>query len=89
MTWLLNITGKASKKLKKLDVHLQNLLVSFLEELSELKDPMSKGKALTGNLTGLWRYRVGDFRIVCEIKKEVITILVLDLGHRKEIYKTK
>ena len=48
---------------------------------------MSKGKALTGKLSGLWRYRVSDYRIICKVEGKTITILVLDIGHRKEIYK--
>ena len=87
MTWKLEFTGKASKKLSKLDSSIQKLIVAFFDELSKMDDPMCKGKALTGKLSGLWRYRVGDFRIICHMDEKIITILVLDIGHRKEIYK--
>jgi mRNA interferase RelE/StbE len=87
MTWRLEFTGKASKKLLKLDSPIRKLIATFFDELIELEDPLIKGKALTGKLSGLWRYRVGDFRIICQINGKTIVILVLDVGHRKEIYK--
>jgi mRNA interferase RelE/StbE len=87
MNWTLEFTGKAAKKLSKLDKPTQKLMGSFLNELTSLDDPMCKGKALTGKLSGLWRYRVADYRIICQINGNTITILVLDIGHRKEIYK--
>lgn len=87
MTWELELTGKATKKLSKLDKTIQKLIASFFNELVSLNDPMSKGRALTGKLSGLWRYRVSDYRIICKVEGKTITILVLDIGHRKEIYK--
>lgn len=85
--WQLEFTGKSAKKLAKLDNSVQKLFKKFFDDLVKLDDPKIKGKALTGNLVGLWRYRVGDFRIICKIEGNAITILVLDIGHRKEIYK--
>lgn len=87
MTWKLELTGNATKKLSKLDMAVQKLIASFFNELISLDDPMSRGKALTGKLSGLWRYRVSDYRIICKVEEKTITILVLDIGHRKEIYK--
>lgn len=87
MNWKLELTGKASKRFSKLDKTIQKLIASFLNELISIDDPMIKGKALTGKLSGLWRYRVSDYRIICKIEGKTITILVLDIGHRKEIYK--
>ena len=52
-----------------------------------MEDPRSTGKALAGNLAGLWRYRVGDYRIVCDIEDEVLLILVIDVAHRSKVYK--
>lgn len=59
------------------------------EEVSGLDDPRSRGKALTGNLTGLWRYRVGDYRVVCDIEDGRLVIVVVDLGHRSRVYKAR
>ena len=50
-------------------------------------NPRLQGKALTGKYSGLWRYRVGDYRLICNIEDNTVTILVLALGHRKDVYK--
>ena len=51
------------------------------------KNPRHFGEALVANLSGLWRYRVGDYRIICRIQDDVVVVLVLSIGHRREIYK--
>ena len=50
-------------------------------------DPRALGKALVGEMQGLWRYRVGDYRLICRIEDRAVTILVLEVGHRREIYR--
>lgn len=60
-----------------------------LVEMAKLEDPRSRGKALTGNLAGLWRYRVGDYRIICDIEDGVLLILVVDVAHRREVYQRR
>lgn len=60
-----------------------------LVEIAKLEDPRSRGKALTGNLAGLWRYRVGDYRIICDIEDGVLLILVVDVAHRCEVYQRR
>ena len=60
-----------------------------LVEIAKLEDPRSRGKALTGNLAGLLRYRVGDYRIICDIEDGVLLILVVDVAHRREVYKRR
>ena len=60
-----------------------------LVEIAKLEDPRSRGKALTGNLAGLWRYRVGDYRIICDIEDGVLLILVVDVAHRREVYQRR
>ncbi len=88
MAWTIEITGKAEKSLRKLDPQWQKAIYTFFEnELYTNDNPRRKGKALTGNLAGLWRYRVGDYRILCHIDDSYLVILVLDIGHRKEIYR--
>ncbi len=86
MAWNVELTEKSARQLRKLDKSTQRRIVSFLRELESLENPHDRGKALTGNLRGLWRYRVGDFRLVCSIEGERLLILVLGIGHRSEVY---
>jgi mRNA interferase RelE/StbE len=82
------LTEKAKKSLKKLDKHTALLITAWLRKnLEGCTDPYQYGKGLTANRSGQWRYRIGDYRLVCEISEQTITILVLNIGHRKEIYK--
>lgn len=73
--------------MKKLDRNVAKRIIAKLREISQLEDPRSTGKALAGNLAGLWRYRVGDYRIVCDIEDEVLLILVIDVARRSKVYK--
>lgn len=77
---------KARKEFLKLDKPIQKQIQTFIVKLQVLEDPRSKGKALVGNLGGRWRYRVGDYRLVCEIDDDKILITILKIGHRREIY---
>ena len=77
---------KARKEFLKLDKPIQKQIQTFIVKLQGLEDPRSSGKALAGNLAGRWRYRVGDYRLVCEIDNEKIIITILRIGHRKNIY---
>jgi mRNA interferase RelE/StbE len=81
--------SNAQKDFKKLDKSIKNKIDKFLIELETLENPKSKGKPLIGNLSNLWRYRVGDYRLVCEIQDDKLIILVLGIGHRKNIYNLK
>lgn len=77
----------AKKQLKKMDKHISALILGWIEKnLEGCKDPRQHGKSLTGDKSGQWRYRIGDYRIICEIIDEEITILVLEAGHRKNVY---
>lgn len=75
--------------MRKLDKQVAARIFEELDEVAALDDPRSRGKALTGNLSGLWRYRVGDYRIVCDIEDGVLVILVVDVAHRSRIYKRR
>lgn len=78
----------AQKALKKMDKHQAGLIMSWISKnLNEIAFPRHHGKALAGNKSGQWRYRVGDYRIIAHIDDDTITILVLEIGHRREIYK--
>ena len=78
---------KARKQFKKLDTATQMRIKALTQELESLENPRSKGEALVGNLGGLWRYRVGDYRIICEISDSELLIYAIHIAHRKEVYK--
>lgn len=84
----LKLSNKAKKQLKKLDKHDALMIKLWIEKnLMNTDNPYLKGKPLKGNLGDLWRYRVGNYRILVRIDDEVIEIEVVQIGHRKEIYK--
>ena len=88
MAWKIRIDAKAAKALAKLDKTAQKKIIYFLEEeVLTSQNPRSLGKPLTGNLKGIWRYRIGDYRILASIHDITLTILVVHAGHRKDIYK--
>ena len=72
-----------------MDKQMARRIRDELSEIAKLEDPRSRGKALTGNLAGVWRYRVGDYRILCDIEDGVLLILVVDVAHRREVYKRR
>ena len=87
MTWTIEYTSSAAKDIKKLDRSIQRKIRAFLEnDLSSLENPRLKGKGLTANHAGLWRYRIGDYRLICNIEDHRLVVLVLATGHRKNIY---
>ena len=87
-TWRIEITRTATKQITKLGQQGQKAILKFLRErLSTAENPRQWGTALQGDRQGLWRYRVGDYRLICDIQDEKITILVLELGHRKDVYR--
>ena len=78
--------AKPRKQLAKLDNSVKKRILDYMDEVANLSDPRSKGKMLIGDLKGFWRYRVGDYRLICRIHDEELEILVVEVGHRKEIY---
>ncbi len=87
--WKILYRQQSLKFVKKLDNKSQENIQNYIEKISETKNPEDFGKPLTGNLKGFWRYRVGDYRIICEIRKKELIVLVIDIGHRSKIYKEK
>lgn len=86
MAWTVEVTETAAKTLAKLDRQVARRIVTFLrEKLAELDDPRSAGKALVGS--DLWRYRVGDYRLIVSIEDTALRILVIRIGHRREVYR--
>ena len=78
---------KAKKEFLKLDKPVQRQIQTFIVKLQGMNDPRTSGKALVGNFSGMWRYRVGDYRLVCEVEDDKILVTVLHIAHRKEVYR--
>ena len=91
MAYRIEISEDADKQLKKLDSKVRERLFRFLfERVGTLENPRSIGEALKGEKLGeLWRYRVSDYRLITRIEDDTVVILVLRVGHRREIYKEK
>jgi mRNA interferase RelE/StbE len=89
VAWQIRFSKTADKALRKLDRAVAAKILNELEEVSKLNNPRSRGKGLKHNLSGLWRYRVGDYRIICDIEDEVLVVLVVDVSHRRDAYKQK
>lgn len=88
MAWTVKLSDDAKRDLSKLDKSVQKRIVAFLQERIQSADnPRTSGKALQGNLSGVWRYRVGDYRLLCRIEDGELLILVIEIGHRKEVYR--
>lgn len=87
MAWTIEFTPEAARQLKKLDRSLQQRTLAYLEALlSECTSPRQRGKGLKAKLSGLWRYRVGDLRVICRIQDSTMVVLVVEVGKRSEIY---
>ena len=87
MKYRVVFSENALKQLKKLDKHISALIIGWIDKnLEGTSNPRQHGKALIANKTGQWRYRIGDYRAICEIQDSKITILVLEIGHRRSIY---
>ena len=87
MTWKIEWDDRARKELRKLDSSVQKEILGYLRlRIMASNDPRVFGQSLSGNKAGLWRYRVGNYRIICRIEGEILVIFVIGVGHRKEIY---
>lgn len=81
-------TEKAKKSIRKLDNSVRMMIKAWIEKnLVGIDDPKKHGKGLSSSLSGYWRYRVGDYRILAEIQEHRLVILVIEVGHRRDIYK--
>jgi mRNA interferase RelE/StbE len=87
-SWRVEISPRAERRLGKLAGRDRARILRFLaERIATAEDPRRVGKALSGPPPGLWRYRVGDFRVIVRIQDERVTVLVLELGNRREVYR--
>lgn len=86
MAFEVEYTATALRHLRKLDRQVARKIVDYLDEVASLDDPRSRGKALVGDRAGIWRYRVGDYRVLCELRHAELVILALAVGHRGDVY---
>jgi mRNA interferase RelE/StbE len=88
LVWRIEVTATAAKQLGKLDKGVAKGMTGFLRQcLSTLNDPRVMGKALTGPQLGTyWRYRVGDYCIICDLQNDALCVLMIEIGHRREIH---
>lgn len=89
MPWSVRLKTGAAKAINKLDKPVRDRIKAFLDQLVRQDNPRISGKALQGKLSAYWRYRVGDYRLICQIQDDELIVLVVELGHRKDIYRDK
>jgi len=88
LAWRIELTATAAKQLSRLGAVEARRITRFLRDrLAGADDPRRLGRALTGPLGGLWRYRVGDYRVICEIRDDRLVVLVLRIAHRRDAYR--
>ncbi len=88
MAWTIDYTETARNQLRMLDRPIARRIVDYMSEgVASLEDPRSRGRALIGPLGGLWRYRVGDYRVLCELRDEALRVLVVRIAHRSRAYR--
>ena len=87
MAWTIEYDPRALKDLKKLDRTIQREILDYMDErVAKAQDPPDCGKPLRASRFGLWRYRVRDYRIICELQEKRLVVLVVAVGHRSTIY---
>ncbi|RBN22478.1 type II toxin-antitoxin system RelE/ParE family toxin [Klebsiella pneumoniae] len=87
MVWPFNSSDRALKSLRKMDKQNARRIVDFMSlRIAVAADPRQSGKPLKGELGEFWRYRVGDYRVLCEIRDDELVILAATIGHRREVY---
>jgi len=85
MTWKIEWDNRARKELRTLDASVQNKIFNYLDD-RVINNPRNFGRGLVGDKAGLWRYRIGDYRVVCQLEDDQLIVLIVSVGHRKEIY---
>jgi mRNA interferase RelE/StbE len=88
MSWKLKYSDKARKQLRKLDATKRAIILSWMDKnIDGCDDPRVHGKGLVENHTGEWRYRIGDFRVLCDIQDDQLVVLAFKVDHRNKVYK--
>lgn len=87
VTWRLEYTRKARKQLEKLDRSRRDAIALWMHaNVDGCENPRAHGRALVGNRSGQWRYRVGDYRVICTIEDDRLVVTAIEVGHRKGVY---
>lgn len=87
MRYSIETTARFDKEFKKLDKYTQRMIKGWINKnLVGIENPRQFGKGLTSNRSGQWRYRIGDYRLICQIDDNRLVILALSVGHRREVY---
>jgi mRNA interferase RelE/StbE len=84
--WKLEFSKSAEKSVFRLDKTIQERIAKYLSKVIVSNNPRAFGKALTGNKKSLWRYRVGDYRVICQIYDNELIIIAIKIDHRKTVY---
>lgn len=88
LAWKIEFEDMAKKELSRLDRQVQSKIYRFLQDrIAKSENPRDYGDPLRRNLFGFWKYRVGDYRVICEIRDEMLVVLVVRIGHRRSVYK--
>lgn len=88
MSYTVEYSSNARKFIKKLDKYTKALLKNWINKnLEGCTNPFQHGKPLTADKKGLWRYRVGDYRLICDVQQDKVIIIIVEIGHRRDIYK--
>lgn len=87
MAWTVKYLTKADKALRKMDRQTSKRILDHMDEIATLDNPRTRGKALEGTLAGLWRYRAGDYRVICSIEDGDLIIIAVSIDHRSKVYK--
>ena len=89
MKYTVETTPRFDREFRKLDRYTQRMIASWINKnLEGCEDPRIHGKGLTANRSGQWRYRIGDYRLICSIEDNKLVILALSVGHRREVYES-
>ena len=87
MIWRIRFDVRAHKELKKIDRQIQGEILEYLDErIATNENPRRFGKPLTHDKKGLWRYRIRDYRVICQILDNELVVIALSIGHRKNVY---
>lgn len=84
--WSLRTSVDFDKSMRKLDRPVASRIKEYVDQICELDDPRSRGKALTGNLVGYWRYRIGSYRLLMTIRDDELVLIAIDVAHRSDVY---
>ncbi|WP_332819189.1 type II toxin-antitoxin system RelE family toxin [Sphingopyxis sp.] len=87
MAWTLDFDAAARRQLRKPPRDVSDRILIGLQQISALDNPRQRGKAMVGERTGYWRYRIGDYRVIARIENRRLVIVVIAIGHRREVYR--